>query len=226
MREKVQNKSITVRVAITLLLIISLVWPVINGAGSVASAADGTITYGGRATVIKGTLAGAEVGPLADTQNVDPEGGRRDAEIGAYPNSGLVDPTGGALNAHAFHATATGNSNISRSQAAVANFGLSVAGQTISAGSVNAEAIAKYVDGSGAAYSGRAQVAELSINGTPVAITGEVNQTITVGLVTVIINEQVASASSGSSNFTNQDRSDITVNGLRIKIAAGTDPLT
>ncbi len=187
-------------------------------AGSVSNVAAASVTsFSGRATVVQGRILGLPV-TLADTGNVSPEGGTLETTVLEYPLSGVSDPTSGALRAELLHAAVVAGGDQSRAEASVANFSLNAAGQSISAGFLMARASAQ-CQGSKASVSGSSQVLSLLINGTPIVVTGEVNQTVLLpGSGVVIINEQVGGAST--------DRGDLTVNALHIKIPGllpGTD---
>ena len=205
-----------------------LVWPAAAGAAST--------TFSGRATVLQGTVLGVQIpcltpGPadckgLVDTGPVAAGGGELESNLVCYPqgvncviSSPVGDPTGGTLAAQVLHAAVVAQGNKSRAEASVAKFRLSnVAGNTISAEFLRAQAEAKCTNGR-ASVSGSSDIAELTINGQTVAVTGEANQRIDLDPLTgsyVLVNEQVASASG--------DRGDITVNALHIVIPlANTD---
>src|SRR6266566_2783365 len=62
-------------------------------------------TFSGQATVVKGTVAGIAIGPLADTGPISPSGEAREATLLEYPIDNVPDPTDGALRAEVLHAT-------------------------------------------------------------------------------------------------------------------------
>src|SRR5207245_7006008 len=76
------------------------------------------------------------------------------------------------------------------SEASLANLNMTVAGIGITADSVMARASQVL----GAAGSGSSTLSNLAINGTPIAVTGDPNQTIWVPGGQVIINEQTISS--------------------------------
>jgi hypothetical protein len=76
------------------------------------------------------------------------------------------------------------------SVASLANLGLSVAGISISAGSIVAEASQAL----GAAGSGSSYIDNLAINGVPVTVTGAPNQTISIPGGQLVLNEQTVSS--------------------------------
>lgn len=184
--------------------------------GGTSAAAQAT-AFSGRATVLKGNLLGVQIGPLADTGDVSPEGGALEASLLKYPVAGLPDATGGALTAEVLHATVVAQGHRSRSQATVASFSLAnVAGNSVSAEFLNAEAGAS-CSGGKAAVSASSEIVDLVINGTPVVVTGEANQTIQLPAGgAVIINEQTGTGASAG-------RGDVTVNALHVVIPGVAD---
>jgi len=101
------------------------------------------------------------------------------------------------------------------STASLANLGLSVAGITISADSVVAQASQVL----GAAGSGSSYIDNLAINGVPVSVNGDPNQTISIPGGQVLLNEQTIS-STGSAMV---NAIHITVNGVAdVVIASAT----
>ena len=219
MPRRISRAAIVFSVA---LLAAVLVWPAVAGAAST--------TFSGRATVLQGKVLGIQIpcltpGPadckgLVDTGAVAASGGGLESNLVCYPqgtncaiSSPVGDPTGGTLAAQVLHAAVVSQGNKSRAEASVARFSLTnVAGNTISAEFLAADAEAKCTNGS-ASVAGSSEIAELTINGQTVAVTGEANQRIPLDPLTgsyVLVNEQVASASG--------DRGDITVNALRVVI--------
>jgi len=77
------------------------------------------------------------------------------------------------------------------SMASMGNVGFTLAGVTIAAGSLVAEA-SQVLGGAGV---GRAYIDNLVINGTPVAVTGSPNQLIAIPGGQIILNEQTISSS-------------------------------
>src|SRR2546427_3588605 len=69
-------------------------------APSVALAAS-TTTFSGQATVVKGTVAGIAVGPLADTGAIAPSGGASEKAVFVYPIDKAFHPPRGARPAQA-----------------------------------------------------------------------------------------------------------------------------
>ena len=119
------------------------------------------------------------------------------------------------LGAEALNAAAYSYSNEVDSTVSLANLGLTIAGISISADSVVSEASQIL----GAAGSGSSYIANLGINGVPVAVTGAPNQTISIPGGQLILNEQ--SISSTGSTVVNAIH--VTVNGVAdVVIASAT----
>ena len=205
------SRFFTSMLAITLLLTFA-----VQNSTLAFSVAASTTTFSGRGTVVQGKVLGIQVGPLADTGDVSPQGGALEASLLQYPVNGLPDATNGALTAVVLHASTVAQGNQSRTQATVASFNLNVAGQAISGEFLKAQAQAQCSKGS-ASVSGSSEIVNLVINGTPIGVSGGANQTVELPAVggVVIINEQTGTGATA-------DRGDITVNALHIKIP-GTD---
>ncbi|HEY8133215.1 MAG TPA: choice-of-anchor P family protein [Thermoanaerobaculia bacterium] len=162
-------------------------------------------SFSGQATVVQATVLGQTIPPLADTGPLPPEGGSQEAS--------LVDADVGFLSAHALHATAVAMGDASRSEAAVANVNLMVAGNTITADFLMARAAA-FCDQGKASASGSSELAKLVINGDPITITGG-PQTIPLPVGEVRINEQ--------SQNVQGNKAEITVNVLHVLIPGVAD---
>lgn len=145
-----------------------------------------------------------QAGPL------DPEGGFDEDELFEASIEGL-------LTADVISAVTEGAGQRARSSAEILGLDLSVATLVDATSStLRSTAIAR-CGHDGAVVSGDSVVEDLSINGTDIDVTGEPNQEVELGPVTVIINEQ--------SSFVEQDGSfgEITVNALHIIVD---DPTT
>jgi hypothetical protein len=94
------------------------------------------------------------------------------------------------LTADVLHATTIAWPDQVASEASLANLNLIVAGISISADSV----LARASQVSGAAGTGSSTISNLSINGTPIAVTGDPNQTVSIPGGQVVINEQTISS--------------------------------
>src|SRR2546422_489224 len=168
-------------------------------------------TFSGEATVVSVTVP--SLPPLLSPIILG-HAGPLDASGDAQESSLLTispDLTGGILTARVVHAATVGQGNHSRAEASVADASLNVANNTIQADVLSSRAEARCDGSGGASASGSSEIAGLVVNGTPLTATGERNQTVTVGLVTVVINEQ----SGGPSG----NRADMTVNALHVTVS-------
>ena len=141
-------------------------------------------TVTGKASAVKATvfsLLGATTTVLADTGAL---GGPSDA----LQASALTGNVPSLLTGETLHATTIGWPDQVASEASLAALTLRVAGTTIGADSVMARALAVLSGGGG----GASDIANLSINGVPIPISGGPNQTIYIPGGRVVINEQQA----------------------------------
>jgi len=155
-----------------------LVWPLAGQAQTVsgeARAVQATVLgpLGGTTTVL------ADTGPLAGTSD-------------ALQTSALTGTVPSLLAGEALHATTIGWPDQVASEASLADVAVSVAGTAIGADSVMARALAIL----GSAGAGTSNIANLSINGVPIPVTGDPNQTIYIPGGLVVIDEQQTSATS------------------------------
>jgi hypothetical protein len=191
--------------------------------GARAQFATTPTLFSGQATAVKGKILGIPI-TLVDTGTVAPEGGKLEAHLLCYPAGegcvvGVPDLTNNALHVQVLNATVVAQGHQSRARASVADLVLDLGAVDVSATLVDAEASAMCADGR-AIVKGESELVNLTINGTPIVVTGEVNQTVTLpnGLGVVVINEQIAKAEGGTG--------DITVRALHIIVPGplpGTD---
>src|SRR5213592_3635260 len=167
-----------------------------------ASPASQATSYSGRATVLQATVLGLPPVVLADAGPLPPEGGASEASL-------LHATVPDLLTAEVLHASTVGRGNASRSEASVAELSLTVAGNTVSAGLLQARAAAVCSDG-GATASGSSDITALSVNGQTITISGAPNQRVSLPVGEVIINEQ-----------TSTGPGDITVNALHVVVPGG-----
>ena len=181
--------------------------PVI-AADATAPSATQAMSYSGRATVVQAVLLGpvATTVGLGDTGPLPSSGGAQEASL-------LNASVPGLLTAEVVHATTVGQGNASRSEASVAELALTVGGNTITAGLLQARATARCTDG-GATSEGSSDIAVLTLNGQVIEVSGMPNQTVALpnGLGEVIINEQTSPRSG-----------DITVNALHVIVTGVAD---
>ena len=168
-----------------LLLVSLLLWP----AQSAAQSATNT-TFGGRATVARARVATPPpLGPqsivLSDTGDLDSTGGAKDATL-------LEERVPDLLSVRVLHASTVGQGQRSDSEASVADLSLTVGGNSIAADFLMARATAECKNGT-ASVGGSSEIVNLAVNGQTIVVSGQPNETIQVGPVTVIINEQPSS---------------------------------
>lgn len=170
-------------------------------------------SYGGRATAVRvqvpatgTTIAFGDSGPLsASGGGVGSE--LLSASLPGDQTAGLVSLAAGSL-----HAAAIGQLSTD-AETSLADVDLTISGIGITAGFLMARS-AVSCDGA-PAVAGRSQLANLVIDGQPIAITGTPNQTVSLPNGSVIINEQSGSASRTGAH--------LTVNALHVTTR---DPIT
>ncbi len=145
-------------------------------------------TVTGQARAVQATVLGSQT-VLSDT--------------GALTGGDDARQASSVLTAEALHATTIGWPDQAVSAASLAGLAVTVAGNGITAGFVMARAAAIL----GGASAGDTDIDALSINGAPITVTGQPNQTIPLLRGRVIINEQQPLFPSG-----------MTVNALHIVI--------
>jgi len=181
---------------LTVSLLLSLLsWPA-------QRASANNTTFSGEATVVQATVLGLPPIVLSDTGALDSTGGAREASL-------LDANVPGLLTAEVLHASTVGQGQRSSSEASVANVTLTVGGSTISAGLLRARATAECHNGT-ASVSGSSEIVDLVVNGQAVVVSGQPNQTISLPVGRVIINEQQSSVSGNTG--------DITVNALHVVV--------
>ena len=184
----------------TCVLTVSLLLSLLSWSAQRASANN--TTFSGEATVVQATVLGLPPIVLSDTGALDSTGGAREASL-------LDANVPGLLTAEVLHASTVGQGQRSSSEASVANVTLTVGGNTISAGLLRARATAECHNGT-ASVSGSSEIVDLVVNGQAIVVSGQPNQTISLPVGRVIINEQQSSVSGNTG--------DITVNALHIVV--------
>ena len=192
------------------------------GTGLIAAAAL-TLGCSERHAPLAGVLADASAPPSSQATSYSgratgllPYATVNGGELATYAGNGVVTYTGtGAAYATSVGAASTGdNVSVSANETVSASKtinSLTVAGNTISAGLLQARAAAVCGDG-GATATGSSDIAALSVNGQTVTVSGEPNQRVPLLVGEVIINEQ-----------TSNGAGDITVNALHIKVPGAAD---
>ena len=161
------------------------------GLGALLAAAipiSHVITYaqsgGGSARAVQATVVtplGLNTTMLSDTGTLNSPTDARDASL----SSGSV---GSLLIAQTLHATAIGSTDQIAAEASLAGLSLSIAGTSVTADFVQARAT------SGTRGVRTSTVDELAINGVPIDVSGDANQTISIPGGAVVINEQNGNA--------------------------------
>src|SRR5947209_2521500 len=185
---------------LTVSLLLSLLsWPA-------QSASANNTTFSGQATVVDATV------PVPGIRTVISDTGPLPASGGAEEASLLTANVPGLLTAEVLHASTVGQGQHSRSEASVANVTLTVGGNTITAGLLQARATAECHNGV-ASVSGSSDIVDLVVNGQAIVVSGAPNQTIALPLGSfIIINEQ------------RSDRvGDLTVNALHVVVDGAAD---
>src|SRR6266581_560360 len=140
------------------LVAVLLAWPLAGAAQTVTGEASGV-----RATVLGTTTVLSDTGPLESTSDA------RDASL-------LTVSIPSTFDGEVLHAVTIGWPDQVASEASLANLGMTVGGTGISADFVMASALAVL----GVESNGSSIIANLSINGTPIQVTGDPNQTIAI----------------------------------------------
>lgn len=169
------------------LLAVMLGWPAVGGAQTVT----------GQARTVQATVLGAMT-ILSDTGTLSGSSDARETSL-------LTGSVPSLLTGEALHATTIGYPDQVDSEASLAALGMTVAGTGISADLVMARATS-ILGGAGA---GLTNIGGLRIGGAPIFPTGAPNQTLSFGLLTVVLNEQIPSPGG------------ITVNALHVRTLDG-----
>ena len=193
MRQKLKDSSVPVVAALLLTGLFG------SAAAVTAQLIDTTPTIVGNAKAVQATALGTTT-VLADTGTL---GGTSDAREASQVTGGVPSVLAGEV----LHAVTIGWPDQVASEASIANLGLTVAGTTISADLVIARALAA----TGGAAMGNSGIDNLSVNGIPVYVTGEPNQTVWIPGGQVIVNEQKTSSTG------------ILVNALRVVVTGVAD---
>jgi hypothetical protein len=207
-----KRRLLTMSVLPLLLILVALVSP----AATIESQFQTTpTTFSGQAKAVNGTILGVPIS-LVDTGPVDVGGGKLEAHLLCYPPGSdclidLPDVTNGALSTEVLNATVVAQGNQSRAAASVAELSVNAMGlPKIGATLLQARAVAQCTDGTAFARA-EADIVDLTIDGTPIMVTGEVNQKVPLpagGFV--VLNEQVVSVNAG--------KGDITVKALHVVV--------
>jgi len=166
--------------------------------------AQSTVTFSGQATAVRATILGIST-VISDTGPLPSSGGAQHASL-------LSASAPGLLTADVLHATTIGQGDASRSRASVADLNLTVGGNTISSSLIASRAQARCVGGA-PAVSGSSEIVALTVNGAPIAVSGQPNQTIALPNGAVVINQQQSSIAGQTGTIT-VNALHVVVNGL------------
>lgn len=154
-------------------------------------------TVSGQAAAVRAIVLGT-VTTLADTGTLSDPG----EPLGTGRPKGSVP---GLLTGETLHAATMGWKDQVASEASLAKLGMTVAGTGISADFVMSRALAVF----GGGGTGVTSIDGLRIGGAPVIPTGAPNQTVSLGALRIVLNEQISSADG------------ITVNALHVRTLDG-----
>jgi hypothetical protein len=187
---------------------------VLDGPATIQSQAQSSSTmFSGQATAVKGTVVGVPV-TLVDTGSIAPQGGTIENHLLCYPAGpncavSIPDATNGALSVDVLSAAVVAQGDKSRATASVADLSVNALGHQISASFIQARAAAQCANGQ-ATVTATSEIADLVIDTVTIAVTGGVKQTVNVGPVTAVINDQTPTMQGGTG--------DVTVTALHITI--------
>ena len=166
-----------------------LVFATILGWGTAGPAMASTIEYSGRATAVRTAVsAHADTGELAAT------GGNLDA---AELSAGVP----GAVAVDTLHASTIGQAEYVHSEASVGSLAMTEGLNSIAADLIMSRAEAQN-QGGWVIRSARSHVDGLLVNGLPVVVTGEPNQTVPLVGGQLVINEQSQTSTGGIESIT------------------------
>jgi hypothetical protein len=174
MRQTESIRRFLIAIALAMAL---LAWPTASKAQTVTGQARGA-----QATVI-GPLGTTTTTTLSDTGTLGGTNDARDASL-------LTASVPSLLDGEVLSASTIGYPDEVDSAASLAGLNLNVGGVGVSADFVMAQASQVL----GAAGSGASYIGNLAINGTPVSVSGDPNQTIAIPGGQLIINEQTISS--------------------------------
>jgi autotransporter-associated beta strand protein len=158
--------------------------------------------YSGRAVVAALGLPGSGFA-WGDTGELPREGGTREASI-------LTLNPINAVSGEVGHAFTIGQGDRTRSEASLSDVVIDASGVSVKAGFAMARALAIGQSGGSTAVAGASEIGGLVVAGFPVAVSGQVNQTVSLPVGKLVINEQITTDVG------------ITVNALHLTLLDGT----
>jgi autotransporter-associated beta strand protein len=160
-------------------------------------------SYSGRAVVVSVNLAGMPF-TWGDTGELPEEGGMRQSSFLAFDEA---DVASGEIG----HASVIGQVDRTRAEASVGGVALNANGILIEADFAMARALSVFQSGGSAGLAGASEIGTLHVAGTPVVVTGEPNQSVSLPNGRLVINEQILTDSA------------ITVSAIHVVLDAGVD---
>ena len=159
--------------------------------------------YSGRAVAVGVNAAGMPF-TWGDTCELPEEGGWRQSSFLTFDEA---DTASGEIG----HASVIGQVDRTRAEASVGGVALNANGVLIEVDFAMSRALAVFQSGGGTGLAGASEIGTLHVAGTPVIITGEPNQSVSLPNGRIVINEQLLSDTS------------ITVNAIHVVLDAGLD---
>jgi len=162
--------------------------------------------YSGEAVVASAKVLGLVNVSLEDTGPLPSSGGSLSTQLlqASVPN---------LLSLNLLSASTSGANNQTNSAASVANVSVGVAGIYIAASVLDSNATASCSPGQASA-SGNSTIADLTVNGLTITVTGAPNQTIPLLVGALVINEQISTISTSPSLSVG----DMLVNALHLSV--------
>lgn len=167
--------------------------------------------YAGEAEVASANVLGINAA-LSSTGQLPSTGGSLSTQLA---NANLP----GVLNVQLLSASTSGASGRTSSQASVTNVSLSAAGISVTASVLTSNATAQACGAGVPAVTGGSNIVGLNVNGQPITVTGAPNQTVSLLIGSLIINEQISTVTNSSAGGT----ADIVVNALHLKVLGVAD---
>jgi len=168
-------------------------------------------TYSGDAYGASVRVLGLQV-TLSDTGPLPSAGGSLSKQL-------LSANVPGVLNLGVLTESTTGGSNAASSRSSVANLDLDVAGVSITASVLTANASAQSCAGLTPGVAGSSNIVGLVVDGQRITVTGAPNQTIPLIVGALIINEQISSVTNSSCGGS----ANMKVNALHLTVAGIAD---
>jgi hypothetical protein len=188
-------------------VLVAVLLPVCLAAPGARSCQSATTTYTGEAFAASVNVLGIRT-TISDTGPLPGNGGSLSAQLASIDLPGV-------LNLGLLTESTTGGSNRTSSQSSVANVAVTAAGIGITASVLTSNATAQACGSASPSVAGGSNIADLTVNGQPITVTGAPNQTVPLLIGSLIINEQISSVTSSSCGAS----ANIQVNALHLTVA-------